>query len=151
MVTRGRPKYKVFHSVVKQRSVQSVIHKIKNERGEWVESEEAIGEEAVRFFEKLFTAHQPTSSPDLLQHIPKLLIDENNVLQDKIPSTEEIRRVVFEMDGESVMDPNGYRSKFFTIAWSIIGDDMVRAVCNFSCGSELPRAIRRLPLCSYLR
>ncbi|XP_027093582.1 uncharacterized protein [Coffea arabica] len=42
---------KFFHSTVKQRRVHFIIHKIKNEQGEWVESEEDIGNETVRFFE----------------------------------------------------------------------------------------------------
>ncbi|XP_027155659.1 uncharacterized protein LOC113756041 [Coffea eugenioides] len=127
--------------VVKQRRLQLVIHKVKNERGEWVESEEATGEEAVQFFEKMFTAQQTTSSPDLIQNIPKLLMGEDSVLLEQVPSKEEIRRVVFDMDGESALGSDGYTGKFFTAAWSIIGDDMARAVCSFFCRVELPRAV----------
>ncbi|XP_027098881.1 uncharacterized protein LOC113751977 [Coffea eugenioides] len=137
----GERNTKFFYSVVKHRRVQSVIHKIKNERGEWVESEEEIGAEAVRFFEKLFTAQHPTSSPGLLQNILKILTDEDNVLLKQVPAKEEICRVMFEMDGESTPGPTGYTGKFFTAAWSIIGEDVVRAVCSFFCGAELPRAV----------
>ncbi|XP_027083517.1 uncharacterized protein [Coffea arabica] len=69
---------KFFHSVIKQRRVQSIIHKIKNDRGEWVTSEKAIGEEKVRFFEQLFTDQHSASTSDLLLIIPKLLTDEDN-------------------------------------------------------------------------
>ena len=45
------------------------------------------------------------------------------------------------MDGESAPGPDGYTGKFFTTAWSIIGDGVVRAVGSFFCGAELPRAV----------
>nr|XP_027082374.1 uncharacterized protein LOC113704698 [Coffea arabica] len=132
---------KFFHSVVKHRTVRSIVHKIRNDRGEWIESEAEIGAEAVRYFERLFTAQHIASSSTLLQHIPKILTDEENGLLEQVLSAEEIRSAVFAMDGESAPGPDGYTGKFFTAAWSVIGEDVVRAMCSFFCGAELPRAI----------
>ena len=71
----------------------------------------------------------------------KILTNDDNVVLEQVPSYEEIRCVVFEMDGKNAPGPDGYTGKFFTIAWSIIGDNMVRVVCSFFCSVELPRAI----------
>nr|XP_027083663.1 uncharacterized protein LOC113705962 [Coffea arabica] len=114
---------KFFHSVVKNRRVRSVIHRIRNGQGEWVESDDGIGAEAIRYFEGLFTDQRPASSSDLLQHIPAILTDEENDLLEQFPSEVEIRNAVFTMDGESAPGPDGY------------------TVCSFFCGAELPRAI----------
>lgn len=51
----GDKNSKYFHAIVKQRKVQSIIHKIKNADGHWLESDNEIGEEAVCFFKQLFT------------------------------------------------------------------------------------------------
>ncbi|XP_071916251.1 uncharacterized protein [Coffea arabica] len=118
-----------------------IIHKIRNGQGEWVESEEEIGAEAVWYFEGLFMDQHPASSSDLLQHIPTILTDEENDLLEQFPSKAEIRSAVFAMDGESASGPDGYTGKFFTVAWSVIGADVVSAVCSFFCGAELPCAV----------
>ncbi|XP_071906091.1 uncharacterized protein [Coffea arabica] len=107
----------------------------------WAESEEEIGAEAVRYFEDLFTAQHVASSSTLLNHIPKILTVEENDLLEQVPSEEEIRSTVFAMDGDSTPGPDGYTGKFFTAAWSVIGEDVVRAVGSFFCGADLPRAI----------
>nr|XP_027123281.1 uncharacterized protein LOC113740010 [Coffea arabica] len=78
---------------------------------------------------------------DLLQHIPKILTDEENSLLEQVPSEEEVRSAMFAMDGESAPGPHGYTDKFFTAAWSVIGKDVVRAVCSFFCGVVLPHAV----------
>nr|XP_027109299.1 uncharacterized protein LOC113729174 [Coffea arabica] len=130
-----------FHSVVKNRRVRSIIHRIRNGQGEWVESDDGIGVEAIRYFEGLFTDQRPASSSELLQHIPTILTDEENDLLEQFPSAVEIRNAVFAMDGESAPGPDGYTGKFFTVAWSVVGADVVSAVCSFFCGAELPRAI----------
>nr|XP_027086510.1 uncharacterized protein LOC113708247 [Coffea arabica] len=130
-----------FHSVVKNRRVRSIIHRIRNGQGEWVESDDGIGAEAIRYFEGLFTDQRPASSSELLQHIPTILTDEENDLLEQFPSAVEIRNAVFAMDGESAPGPDGYTGKFFTVAWSVVGADVVSAVCSFFCGAELPRAI----------
>ncbi|XP_027120639.2 uncharacterized protein [Coffea arabica] len=123
------------------RRVRSIIHRIRNGQGEWVESDEGIGAEAVRYFEGLFTAQRPPSSSELLQHIPTLLTDEENDLLEQFPSEMEIRSAVFAMDGESAPGPDGYTGKFFMVAWSVVGADVVSAVRSFFCGAELPRAV----------
>lgn len=137
----GDHNIKFFHSVVRHRTVRSIVHKIRDNRGEWIESEAEIGAEVERYFERLFTAQNIISLSNLLQHIPKILTAEDNGLLEQFPSTEEIRGAVFAMDGESAPGPDGYTGKFFTAAWSVIGEDVVRAVCSFFCGAELPRAI----------
>ncbi|XP_071905970.1 uncharacterized protein [Coffea arabica] len=68
---------KFFHAVVKQRRVQSAIHRIKNSRGSWVEKDEEIAFEAITFFSDLFS--EPTAPVQELMHlIPLLITEEDN-------------------------------------------------------------------------
>ena len=46
---------KFFHSVVKQRRMQAVIHGIQDCNQEWVTEDELVGAEAVRYFSTLFS------------------------------------------------------------------------------------------------
>ena len=138
---RVRWNTKFFNIAVKQWRVQSIIHRIKNERREWVESEEAIGAEVVRFFEQLFRDPQSTPALDLFQHLPRLLTNGDNEALEQVPSSEKIRPVVFEMDRDSAAGLDGYMGRFFSMAWPIVGDDVSRAICSFFYGADLPRAI----------
>ena len=54
---------------------------------------------------------------------------------------EEIKEVVFAMDGESAAGPDGFTWRFFTFAWEVIGHDLFEAVASFFCGHELARSI----------
>ena len=54
---------------------------------------------------------------------------------------EEVRRVLFAMDGESAIGLDGFTGKFFIFSWDIIAQDVHRVVVSFFCGTELPRFI----------
>ncbi|XP_071902080.1 uncharacterized protein [Coffea arabica] len=129
-----------FHSVVKQRRFQSRIHKIQDSEGGWVMDDEGIGREAVRFFSNLFSA-DPVADFHLLDVIPNLGDEINNTRLEEVPSLEEVKGVVFGMDGDSTAGPDGFSGKFFTVAWEVVAHDVYKAVVSFFCGAELPRFI----------
>lgn len=51
------------------------------------------------------------------------------MLED-IPSIDEVKNVVFSMDGKSAARPDGYTGKLFTFAWDIIAQDVYQAVVS---------------------
>ena len=54
---------------------------------------------------------------------------------------EEIKEIIFAMDGESAAGPDGFTGRFFTFAWDVVGQDVLEAVVSFFCGHELPRSV----------
>nr|XP_027071629.1 uncharacterized protein LOC113696407 [Coffea arabica] len=130
-----------FHAVVAERHQRSVIHRIKSSTGDWLESADAIESEAESFFKRLFTAESPSASFNALDVIPKLLTDQDNDMLDEIPSKEEVKSVIFAMDGGSAAGPDGFLGRFFTCAWDIVAEDVHAAVVSFFCGEVLPRSI----------
>ena len=137
---QGDKNTKFFHSIVKQRRAQSRIHRIKIGEGNWITSNEDIGREAVRYFSELFAA-EPTDSWDVSSVIPKLLEPADIDVLERVPTIEEVRRVIFSTDGDSAPGPDGYSGKFFSFAWEIIAQDVYNAVASFFCGAELPRRV----------
>lgn len=75
-----------------------------------------------------------SSSSDFLKFIPSLLTKEDNIMLQEFPS------VVFEMDGNSAPDPDGFSGKFFTFAWEIIAMDLLAAIKSYFC-AQLPIAV----------
>lgn len=56
------------------------------------------------------------------------------------PTMDEVRTVVFSIDGDSVVGPDGFTSKFFIEAWEIVAEEY-KAVLGFFCGDKIPRCV----------
>ena len=56
----------------------------------------------------------------------------------QFPTEEEVKTVVFQMNGESSSGPDGFKGSFFTSCWDIIKGDVDRVVCDFFVGAKLP-------------
>ncbi|XP_027060834.1 uncharacterized protein [Coffea arabica] len=140
-LSAGDRNTRYFHAVVKQRRVQGAIHRVKTTAGTWVDRDKDIAREAVEYFSDLFSGSLDFNPGDLGHLIPPIVSTADNALLAEAPDMEEVRRIVFDMDGESAADPDGFTGKFFTFAWDIIAQDVHRAVLSFFCGSELPKFI----------
>ncbi|XP_071940013.1 uncharacterized protein [Coffea arabica] len=131
---------KFFHATLRQRRMQGQIHRIKDETGIWVKTDEDISREAIRYFSDLFSAPAESSS-DLLHVIPANVTAEENMSLEADPSFDEVKRTIFAMDGDSAASPDGFMGKLFTFAWEVIGQDVYNAVLSFFCRAELPHFI----------
>ena len=98
--------------------------------GFWADVDVDIANEAISYFSDLFSEPVRTAS-DLLHLIPPMVTREDNLLLEAISSMEEAKRVVFEMDGDSVASPDGFVSKFFTFALDVLVLDVYNAVVSF--------------------
>lgn len=57
----------------------------------------------------------------------------------KQPTKDEVKQVVFGLNGESARGPDGFNGCFFQACWEIIGDNIFDMVKAFFNGLELPR------------
>ncbi|XP_071928179.1 uncharacterized protein [Coffea arabica] len=132
---------KFFQAVVTERRRKSVIHRIRKSDGVWIDDESSICTEAVDFFRALFTEEGGMTSSDMLEVIPRLLTETDNEMLTRAPSLQEVKEVIFSMDGESAEGPDGFTESFFTAAWEVIEEDVYRAILSFFCGAMLLRSI----------
>ncbi|XP_027170444.1 uncharacterized protein LOC113770234 [Coffea eugenioides] len=137
----GDKNSKYFHSIVAERRAKSIIHRIKNDQGEWISDEGQVSAIGVEFFKSLLSEETAGGSWSILDVIPKVVSDVQNADLERFPSHEEVREVVFKMDGESAGGPDGFTGTFFTFAWEVVGNDLCEAVISFFCGHELPRSV----------
>ena len=77
----------------------------------------------------------------MLHLIPSLITEEENKTLEEVSSMEEVRRVVFAMDGESAAGLDGFMGKFFTFSWDVIAQDVYNVALSFFYGAELPKFI----------
>lgn len=57
----------------------------------------------------------------MLDHIPKSIIEFKNEDMIRLPNQEEVKRVVFELNGSSACGPYSFSSLFFRSCWEIVG------------------------------
>jgi len=67
--------------------------------------------------------------PDL--YIPHSVTEEDNVMLIDIPSAAEIKRVVFDLNGDAAPCPDGYPSSFYHHYWHVVGSDVVHSTQYF--------------------
>ncbi|XP_060182406.1 uncharacterized protein LOC132612080 [Lycium barbarum] len=132
---------KFFHVLVNGKRKRLQIKKIQDQNGVWLEQEEEITQEAIKFYSDQFSEKQIPTNFELLDHIPRLITAEQNAQINELPEGEEVKKAVFGLNSNSAGGPNGYTRKFFQSCWSIIAKDVVQMVRSFFCGHELPRYI----------
>ncbi|KAH0757928.1 hypothetical protein KY290_021421 [Solanum tuberosum] len=132
---------KFFHSYVRGRRKKLHIESIKDIRGVEVHSNDQKGEIEVEYFQNQFSEEERHRDYGLLQHIPRLISEEQNEEMFQLPRKEEVRKVVFKLNGENASGPDCFSGSFFQHCWEIIGEDLTRLVKAFFCGQELPKFI----------
>ncbi|XP_027088680.1 uncharacterized protein [Coffea arabica] len=72
--------------------------------------------------------------------------DIDNPRLEEVPSLEEVRQVIFALDGDSAAGPDDFSSKVFTTAWEVVAHDVYKAILSFFCGAELPHFITAISI-----
>lgn len=50
-------------------------------------------------------------------------------------SSDDIKKVMFDMDNNKALRPNGFGALLFKRAWSIVEDDVIEAIQDFFASS----------------
>lgn len=130
---------KFFHVQVNGRRKRLQLRRIQASDGNWLEENDEMATEAMRFFQDQFTEATIPSSFGILDHIPYMLNSEQNCDLMRQPTCKEVKLAVFGLNSESAGGPNGFNEKCFQYCWDIIGEDVVEMVKAFFNGQDLPK------------
>lgn len=72
-----------------------------------------IGVEAVDYFEKQFKEDIFTENYNMLDCLPHLVTEQQNVELAKVPDLNDVKRVVSLMNGDSASGPDDFSGVFF--------------------------------------
>ncbi|XP_059302254.1 uncharacterized protein LOC132054225 [Lycium ferocissimum] len=101
---------KVFHNLVKGRRKRLQIQRIHDLDGNWLDNEEEMANEAVKFYHKQFIQEDMGhTNEDILQHILCMLDQESNEMLCKVPLSEEVKAAVFNLSGSSASRPDAFQ------------------------------------------
>ncbi|KAG8367512.1 hypothetical protein BUALT_Bualt16G0079600 [Buddleja alternifolia] len=83
------------------------------------------------YFKEHFSTCHPSYPHDLESLIPNLVTNEDNENLLSIPSPLEIKQVVFSMSSNKTPGSDRMSPSFFKSYWSIVGEDVTKAVIHF--------------------
>lgn len=138
---RGIETLNFFHNLVNEKRKRLAINKIGKRDGGCTEGREDVAAEAINFFQNQFTAETQNLGLSMLKEIPIRVTDVDNEMLNVMLIEEEIKKVVFELNGDSASGPDRFRGKFYQSCWNIVGADIIEMVKSFMEGSTLPKSI----------
>ncbi|KAH0722633.1 hypothetical protein KY290_005290 [Solanum tuberosum] len=99
-----------LHNLVKDRRKRLKISRIQTANGSW-EDENKVLKKAVSFYKDQFSSNVEEDDTSVINIIPSLVNEEDNALLNRYPSFAEVRKVVFELKGESATELDGFIGK----------------------------------------
>ncbi|XP_075111674.1 uncharacterized protein LOC142181905 [Nicotiana tabacum] len=111
---------KFFYAKVRGRRKKLQLNRIQNNQGVWIEEDEEIVAEAIKFFEDQFSENTIPTSFHIIDNVPALIDMGQNEDLIKQPTMEEVKAAVFGLNGDSVGGPDG-----FTVISRVIHERLV--------------------------
>ena len=132
---------KFFHLSTIIRCKRNNIDAIRDEQGAWITETEAIRSLFLNSFKNIFKQEE-VNFPTHLEHLvlPCIMEDENAELS-RIPTPEEIKATLFNMQDLKAPGPDGYPVIFYKQLWPTVGDDVIKAVNSFFRIKSMPREV----------
>nr|GLL44928.1 uncharacterized protein LOC109158536 [Ipomoea trifida] len=98
---------KYFHNSVKSRRRKNRIHKLINDDGRWVETEDEVGNVILDYFGKLFTS-ECGDMHEVIDAIAQMVTPQDNEQLTRVVSMDEVRTAVFQMHPDKSPGPDGF-------------------------------------------
>ncbi|XP_026411895.1 uncharacterized protein LOC113307627 [Papaver somniferum] len=107
----GASNSRYFHIQMKLREAQNMIIELENDAGIIITDTKEIANELVKHYETKFKYQEVDIDESLFECIPNVITREENMMINSIPSEEEIKAAVFELNPESAPGPDGFAVK----------------------------------------
>ncbi|XP_019450480.1 PREDICTED: uncharacterized protein LOC109352716 [Lupinus angustifolius] len=120
-----------FHKVAKIRHTTNAISML-NVGDRILEKQEDIANHVLSYFTDLFVSQNSTTPNGLINDvIPSLVNEQDDSMLTALPSSFEIKNVVFSMNGDGAPSPDGFGGNFFHAFWDIVELDVCKSVGQF--------------------
>ncbi|XP_026378724.1 uncharacterized protein LOC113273178 [Papaver somniferum] len=113
----GASNSRFFHVNLKIRQAQNAIVELENADENIIYDQKHIDESLISHFEDKFKYQEVQFTPGIFQYIPRVLSDEDKQVLDDVPTYEEIKKAVYDLDPDSAPGTDGFAGWFFRFAW----------------------------------
>ncbi|CAA7048395.1 unnamed protein product [Microthlaspi erraticum] len=138
---------KFFHASTKQRRARNRITKIKRSDGTWAETDDGIERTATSYFQTLFSSSCPQESDEALRYVTEKVTPEMNRSLTKLPTNEEIKKAISEMNPDKAPGPDGMTSLFYQRFWETMATDVIQMVKDFFTTNSLDTRLNQTNIC----
>ncbi|KAL0284160.1 UNVERIFIED_CONTAM: hypothetical protein Sradi_7207000 [Sesamum radiatum] len=135
---------KVFFRKINASRVKQRVYQIKRVGGELLTAQNDVNQEFISYFQNLFGGPSLHRSLDLEFLRPELkhtITPAEASLLTAHVTRSEVKEAFFDIDVESAPGPDGYTSEFYRAAWSVVGQDLFKAVGEFFHTGKLLKQI----------
>ncbi|XP_042481873.1 uncharacterized protein LOC122062313 [Macadamia integrifolia] len=112
-IKEGDCNSKFFHLSVKLRRAKNQITTLRKENGSWVSNQSDIASYSSEFYQRFHEATETIIHNDLLENIPRVLEEDDVAVLEFVPSRDEIKQAVWDLDPASSPGPDGFPGSFF--------------------------------------
>lgn len=119
-----------YHRYASVRKKNNCIQRLKDEQGEWRESQEEIQDVVTSYFAKLFKSTELDGKLSEREKVNQVTEEENVELQAPV-TLQEVKDAVFSMHPDKSPGPDGFNPGFFQSFWSIVGNDVLQFCQRF--------------------
>lgn len=140
-LTQGDHNSRYFHNKMKAVRTHSHIFRLKNDVGQWVDSNDNLTKFLSKSFKERFTTTIPDSRMLDLTFLTPFFSPCDSQLLLALVSTDEIKNALFDINPNKSPGLDGYGAKFFQAYWPIIENDVVIAIQSFFHHRKLPPSL----------
>ncbi|KAL2906483.1 hypothetical protein RDABS01_005193 [Bienertia sinuspersici] len=139
----GDTNSKIFFNSLKVRTCKNNINRVQNAHGIWVEDHDSITRTFTDFYTDLLQGSDHSRRPvikDIVRMGSTLNDDHRRMLYCNF-TDKEIRQAIFSIPSDKAPGLDGYNSWFFKEAWSVVGQDVIRAIREFFSSGKLLKEV----------
>lgn len=97
-----------------------------------LDKQENLEQHVLSYYQSLFASENTCIINDLIDSvIPSLVYNDDNLMLTNIPTIDEVKNAVFNMNNNGAPGLDGFGGSFYQKYWNIIKDDAFNSVTQF--------------------
>ena len=136
----GDANSKLFHNLMNGRRARNAITKLERANGELLTENEEIAQEIISFFSRLYSSSHPQfRGIDGIDWSP--ITNEDAVDLVRPFEEEEVKKAVFDCDGNKSPGPDGFTLAFFQRCWEEVKAEVMSVLNDFHSSGVVNRGV----------
>lgn len=123
--------------VLGTRHKNNLIHKLKNDSGDWVDWDHGLANVIVDYFSGIFASSE-VSWQEVIECIHPTIKENDNLELLQEITWEEVRKAQFSMNPDKTPGPDGMTFAFYQKYWHVVGRDVIQLVRDFFVPGTMP-------------
>jgi hypothetical protein len=134
----------IFHAKAQQRARTNNIIDLKRQDGSVCTNQDELEMMVMSFYQILFSAQELTQPDDVVRYVSRKVTDAQNEFLSSAFTGKGVRDVLFLMEPNKAPGSDGFTAGFYQKNWSLVGDDICRAVLEFLNGGDMPKVVNNI-------